>query len=168
MYDLLTPRQCVNSLFDIDLNKLHAVHIKGIIFDLDNTIVPWDSDDMCPTIAAWLDELVAAGFKVAIVSNNWNARVKAVADRFQIPFVSRAYKPAKPGFRRALRALGMSAGEAAVVGDQLLTDILGGNRMGMYTVWVKPLTAHEFIGTRVHRMVERAVVRKLQARGLMK
>ena len=168
MYDLLTPRQCVNSLFEIDLNELHAVNIKGIIFDLDNTIIPWDSDEMCPTIAAWLHELVVAGFKVAVVSNNWNTRVKAIADRFQIPFVSRAYKPAKPGFRRALRALGLTAAETAVVGDQLLTDILGGNRMGMYTVWVKPLTAHEFIGTRVLRMVERAVVRKLQARGLMK
>ncbi len=168
MFQLLTPRRCVDTLYDIDPAQLKAEGIKGIIFDLDNTIIPWDKEDMCPTIIDWLHLVVATGFKVALVSNNWNKRVKTIADQFQIPFVSRAYKPAKSGFHQALTALKLAPHETAVIGDQLLTDILGGNRMGMYTVWVKPLTAHEFIGTRLHRKVERIVVRMLKAKGLMK
>ncbi len=168
MYNLFVPRSQVESLFDIDVNELQQKGIKGIIFDLDNTIIPWDSADMCPHIAAWLHNFLAAGFKIAIVSNNWHKRVKAIADRFQLPFVSRAYKPAKSGFHQALKALELEASEAAVVGDQLLTDVLGGNRMGMYTIWVKPLTAHEFIGTRFHRKLERVAVKILKAKGLMK
>lgn len=168
MYHLLTPRQCVDTLFEIDPVQLKADGIKGIIFDLDNTIIPWDKEDMCPTISDWLHILVTAGFKIAVVSNNWNKRVKTIADRFQIPFVSRAYKPAKSGFYQALAALELNPHETAVVGDQLFTDVLGGNRMGMYTVWVKPLTAHEFIGTRLHRKAEKIVVRMLKSKGLMK
>lgn len=168
VYSLFNPRLCVTSLFDIDLNQLRQQGIKGIIFDLDNTIVPWDSADMCPKITSWLHELVVQDFKVVIVSNNWNKRVKLIADRFNLPFVSRAYKPAKRGFHQALAAMGLQAKDAAVVGDQLFTDVLGGNRMGMYTIWVKPLTSHEFIGTRVHRKLENIVIRILKEKGLMK
>lgn len=168
MYNLFVPRMQVESLFDIDIRALQQQGIKGIVFDLDNTIVPWDSTDMCPHIAAWIQDLLAAGFKIALVSNNWHKRVKAIADRFRLPFVSRAYKPAKSGFHQVLKELELAPAETAVVGDQLFTDVLGGNRMGMYTVWVKPLTAHEFIGTRMHRKLERIAVKILRAKGLMK
>lgn len=168
MYSLLTPRECVDSLFDINLDQLKSKGIRGIIFDLDNTIVPWDSADMCPKINAWLEDLMQENFAVAIVSNNWQKRVKLIANRFNLPFVSRAYKPAKSGFVQALESLQLKPEEVAVVGDQLFTDVLGGNRMGMYTIWVKPLTAHEFVGTRIHRKLERFAVRLLRAKGLLR
>ncbi len=168
MYRLLCPNLAVDSLFDIDLDDLAGQGIRGVIFDLDNTIIPWDSREMDAAIVAWLQNVLARGFKVAIVSNNWRGRVREIAARFGLPFVSRAYKPAKTGFRRALAELGLEAGEAAVVGDQLFTDVLGGNRLGLMTIWVKPLTAHEFIGTRIHRRIERLAVRMLRAKGLMK
>lgn len=168
MYRLLTPHQAVESLFDIDFDALAAAGVRGIIFDLDNTIIPWDSCVMCPAIEEWLRGVLARDFRVAIVSNNWHSRVREIADRFGLPFVSRAYKPAKTGFRRALAALGLEPGEVAVVGDQLFTDVLGGNRLGLRTIWVKPLTAHEFIGTRIHRRFERLAVRMLRAKGLLK
>ncbi|EAX47876.1 HAD superfamily (subfamily IIIA) phosphatase, TIGR01668 [Thermosinus carboxydivorans Nor1] len=168
MYRLLCPDMTVNTLHEIDLNDLERLGICGIIFDLDNTIVPWNSLEMCPRITDWLNEVQARGFKVAIVSNNWQKRVKEIAQRFNLPFVSRAYKPAKAGFRRALAVLGVQPHQAAVVGDQLFTDILGGNRLGLYTIWVKPLTTKEFIGTRIHRQFEKLAVLLLRAKGLMK
>ena len=168
MYRLLCPTLAVETLFDIDLDDLARQGVRGVIFDLDNTIIPWDSREMDATIAAWLEDVLARGFKVAIVSNNWRGRVREIAARFALPFVSRAYKPAKTGFRRALAELGLEPHEAAVVGDQLFTDVLGGNRLGLMTIWVKPLTAQEFIGTRLHRRFERLAVRMLKARGLMK
>lgn len=168
MYRLLCPNLAVDSLFAIDLDALAGQGIRGVIFDLDNTIIPWDSREMDAAIVAWLEDVLASGFKVAIVSNNWRGRVREIAARFDLPFVSRAYKPAKTGFRRALAALGLEPGEAVVVGDQLFTDVLGGNRLGLMTIWVKPLTAREFIGTRIHRRFERLAVRMLRAKGLMK
>lgn len=168
MYRLLCPNLVVDSLFEIDLDALAGQGVRGVIFDLDNTIIPWDSREMDAAIVAWLEDVLARGFKVAIVSNNWRGRVREIAARFGLPFVSRAYKPAKTGFRRALAELGIEPHEAVVVGDQLFTDVLGGNRMGLMTVWVKPLTAQEFIGTRIHRRFERLAVRMLRARGLMK
>lgn len=168
MYRLLTPHLAVESLFEIDFDALAADGVRGVIFDLDNTIIPWDSCEMCPTIEEWLRGVLDRGLKVAIVSNNWHSRVREIADRFGLPFVSRAYKPAKSGFRRALASLGLEPHETVVVGDQLFTDVLGGNRLGLRTVWVKPLTAHEFIGTRIHRYFERVAVKRLRAKGLLK
>lgn len=168
MYRLLCPHQVVDTLYDIDFDALAVRGIRGVIFDLDNTIIPWDSCEMCSDISDWLLAVIDRGFKVAIVSNNWRSRVRAIADRFGLPFVSRAYKPAKAGFRQALAALELEPHEAVVIGDQLFTDILGGNRLGLMTVWVKPLTSHEFIGTRIHRRFEKLAVRMLKAKGYMK
>lgn len=168
MYRLFCPDQVVESLFDIDLEALEREGVRGVIFDLDNTIIPWDSCEMCPTIVKWLESVISRGFRVGIVSNNWQRRVREIAARFGLPFVSRAYKPAKFGFRRALAAMDLEPCEAVVIGDQLFTDVLGGNRLGMRTIWVKPLTSREFIGTRIHRRFEKLAVRVLRAKGYWK
>lgn len=168
MYDLLCPRVMVDSVFDICLEDLKDQGIKGIIFDLDNTIIPWDSPDMCPEISNLLHNILQNGFKVAIVSNNWQKRVQAIAAMFNIPFVSRAYKPAKVGFNQALREMELPVNAVAVVGDQMFTDILGGNRMGFYTIWVKPINTKEFIGTRITRQVEKLAVHMLKSKGMLK
>jgi len=167
LYRIFCPYRVVESLYDIDFDELQAQGVRGIIFDLDNTIIPWDSADMCPDISAWLRGVMTMGFKVSIVSNNWHRRVKDIAMRFDLPFVSRAYKPAKMGFRRALAAMELEVGETAVVGDQLFTDVVGGNRLGLKTIWVKPLTSREFIGTRLQRRLEKVVVWILKAKGLL-
>jgi len=167
LYRIFCPDRVVESLYDIDFDELQDQGVRGIIFDLDNTIIPWDSADMCPDISEWLRGVVAKGFKVSIVSNNWHKRVKEIALKFDLPFVSRAYKPAKMGFRKALAAMGLEAGETAVVGDQLFTDVVGGNRLGLMTIWVKPLTTREFIGTRLQRRLEKVIVRILKAKGLL-
>jgi len=142
--------------------------INGIIFDLDNTIIPWDSPTMSPEIIQWLHALLAQGFKICLVSNNMGKRVQTIAGMFGIPFVSRAYKPAKTGFRQAIAAMELTDRQVAVVGDQLFTDVLGGNRLGLYTIWVAPLSSTEFVGTKITRRLEKLAVRMLRAKGLMK
>jgi uncharacterized protein len=168
LYHLFCPNLMVESLHDINFDELKEAGVRGVIFDLDNTIIPWDSTDMCPRISLLLREMLAKGFKVSIVSNNWHNRVKEIALQLELPFVSRAYKPAKTGFRRALAAMELEPAETVVIGDQLFTDILGGNRLGLRTIWVKPLTSREFIGTKIHRRFEKLAVRILRAKGLMK
>lgn len=168
MHTLLCPDVMVDSVFDINIDELKQQGIKGIILDLDNTIIPWDSADMCPKITDWLRNILASGFKVAIVSNNWHNRVQAIAAMFDIPFVSRAYKPAKTGFKNALQTLELSPDAVAMVGDQMFTDVLGGNRLGLYTIWVKPINTREFVGTRITRQMEKLAVRVLKAKGMLK
>jgi HAD superfamily phosphatase (TIGR01668 family) len=158
----------VDCLDDIDLAALKQAGIRGIIFDLDNTIIPWGSNVMDEKVRLWLDRLIKQGFKVSLVSNNKNKRVKEIGEKLSMPFVARALKPAKTGFRQALVQMGLAATQAAVIGDQLFTDVLGGNRLGLYTIWVRPLSSKEFIGTKVHRQFEKLAVRILKAKGLIK
>lgn len=142
--------------------------IKGIIFDLDNTIIPWDSPYMSPEMMEWIHWLIAEGFQLCLLSNNIGTRVETIAEIFNIPFVCRAYKPAKTGFRQAVVSMKLPTSQVAVVGDQLFTDVLGGNRLGLYTIWVTPLSAKEFIGTKITRQLEKITVRILKAKGLIK
>lgn len=168
MYQLLCPDLIIKSLFEIEAHILKQQGIKGLIFDLDNTIIPWDSPTMSPEISQWLTDLLAQGFRICLVSNNMGKRVRNIAKIFGIPFVARAYKPSKSGFRQAMAVMGLTAEEVAVVGDQLFTDVLGGNRLGLFTIWVTPLTAKEFIGTRITRQLEKIAVGMLRTKGLIK
>lgn len=168
MLRLICPRLVVDSLQEINCNELAKSGIKGIVFDLDNTIIPWDSSEMRPKESEWLGTLIGQGFKLCLVSNNWNQRVKEIADLFSIPFISRAYKPAKNGFRKAANIMELAPEEVAVIGDQLYTDILGGNRIGMFTIWVPPLSSREFIGTKITRQLEKLTIRILKSKGLIK
>ncbi len=168
MYNLFCPKCIVDSLFDIDLNQLKALGIRGFILDLDNTIIPWDSKEMSLEITAWIQMLKTEGFQICIVSNNYDKRVKAIAALFAIPYISRAYKPLKGGFRHGLEVMDLNPKEVAVIGDQMFTDMLGGNRLGLYTIWVKPLNAKEFFGTRISRQFEKIVVYLLKTKGFIK
>jgi len=162
---LLTPNMVVNTLYDIKIAELKQQGICGIAFDLDNTIVPWNSQEICPEVLAWLNSLALQEFKLCLVSNNSKGRVSKVAQQCNIPFVAKALKPSRSGFRQAAQTMGLPPANVAVVGDQLFTDILGGNRLGMVTVWVKPLTTTEFVGTKITRQLEKLAVRLLKAAG---
>ena len=165
MLKLLVPCMVENTLYDIKLTELKQRGIRGIVFDLDNTIIPWNSPDICPEVLIWLNHLAAQDFKLCLVSNNGKGRVGKIAAQCGAPFVARALKSARSGFRQAARNMGLSPDTVAVVGDQLFTDILGGNRLGMVTIWVKPLTTKEFVGTKITRQLEKLAVRLLKASG---
>ncbi|SMD06671.1 YqeG family HAD IIIA-type phosphatase [Sporomusa malonica] len=165
MLTLLVPCLAVNTLYDINLDMLKQRGICGIVFDLDNTIIPWNSPDLCPDIHFWLNQLSGQGFKICLVSNNGKRRVRQIAAQCGAPFVARALKPSRTGFRQAVQTMGLTPAEVAVVGDQLFTDILGGNRLGLFTIWVKPLASQEFIGTKITRQLEKLAIRLLKSTG---
>lgn len=161
---LLCPRLYVNSVQQIDLEALWLAGIKGIIVDLDNTLVPWNEDAEYPEAVAWLAKVKDAGFKVCIVSNNRPRRAQTLAGTFDVPFIWQAVKPRRRAFRKAMRMMELSSSQTAVVGDQVFTDILGGNRLCLYTILVRPLKKQEFIGTRLVRQVEKIVLYLLRKR----
>ncbi|MHB8169976.1 MAG: YqeG family HAD IIIA-type phosphatase [Thermincolia bacterium] len=160
MVSLLYPDWHVSSIACIDLGELQCKGIKGIVFDLDNTIISWGDRDFSPTVMAWFKELKAKGFRLCILSNNTSGRVRGLARVLGIPAIPRAIKPRKKAFKKALLLLGTRPEETAVIGDQVFTDIFGGNRLGLYTILVFPMSRDEFIGTKLVRRIERLVLKK--------
>jgi len=97
---------------------------------------------------------------MCFVSNNTDLRVKEIADRVNIPFIARAKKPRRRSFRKAMALMDTKPEHTAVVGDQIFTDILGGNRLGLFTVLVSPISRKEFIGTRLVRILEKIILER--------
>lgn len=165
---LLCPSKWVPSVWHIAPRELKDQGISAILVDLDNTLVPWRSYDIPSEVKEWLRAVHESGLKVCIVSNtHYSRRLQRLAEDLGVPYVRRIMKPRRGGFREALRLLGCQPAEAVVVGDQIFTDILGGNRMGLRTILVKPLSKREFLGTKLSRAVERILLWVFRRRGLL-
>lgn len=161
----LTPDLYLDTVYDLDVKKLKNKGINTIITDLDNTLVGWNDPDPDAKLVKWFNMLKKEGFKIAIVSNNGENRVAYFAKQVDLPFISKAQKPRRSPFRRAMELLESTTRETAVLGDQIFTDVLGGNRTGLFTVLVIPINPKEFIGTKVVRQCEKIVLRYLAKKG---
>lgn len=164
---ILRPAEYHKSIFEIDLERLRQKGYRAIMLDLDNTLVRWNHPDPTPGLQEWLRRVQALGFCVCIVSNNSGSRVSEFAAKVSVPFVPAAAKPRRKGFREAMERFGVSPHETVVVGDQIFTDILGGNRAGAYTILVVPIDPKEFFLTQIVRRVERRVLRYMRRKGLL-
>jgi len=140
--------------------------VRGVLVDLDNTLLPWNSSEIPPAHCAWLEEARARGISVCVISNNHTTRVEGALRELGIPYVSSARKPLRIGFVRALRRLGLPPEACIVVGDQLLTDVWGAHRMGMRAALVRPVVPTDGPHTRVNRFFERRLRRLLERFGL--
>lgn len=166
MLKKLIPRQQVNSIYDIDLQELWKQGYRGIITDLDNTLVGAKAPLATSELTDWLKVVSQIGFRVVVVSNNKRTRVTKFAEPLSLPFIFRAKKPIGLSFRRALRIMNVSAGQAVVIGDQMLTDVLGGNRMGLYTIMVLPISPKdEGFFTKINRRLEKAALTMMRRLG---
>lgn len=167
MLQILCPDDLAASVLDIDLDRLKARGISGMILDLDNTLLAWGNDDIPPEAAAWIAKARAKGFALCIASNGVASRVEQIAARLGIPAISKAVKPRKKPFRQALEILQLPPEKVAVVGDQMFTDVLGGNRMRLYTILINPVSRRELGTTRMVRKVERRVIARLYRKGYL-
>lgn len=162
MFSFLYPRLYVNSILDIPLKRLRELNIRAFILDLDNTVTEWNSREVRKEISQWFMLIKQEGFEACILSNNGEERVLAVAENLDIPYVYRAQKPRRGGYYRAMSIMGVTARETAVVGDQIFTDVLGGNRAGLFTILVRPIARKEFMGTKISRSAEFFILRHLR------
>ena len=168
MLKKLCPKIQADSILDLDPAYLRDIGIKGIIFDLDNTLVEWKRDQLTPEVIALIERFKTEGFKLCILSNALEYRVEAVAQVLGVPYVSRAVKPRKSPFRKALEMMGTTPQTTAIVGDQLFTDILGGNRMKLCTIWTPPISNTEFFSTRIVRCLEQLVLKRFRKKGIIR
>jgi uncharacterized protein len=160
--NLLIPDLSLANIFEINVEMLEKQGIKGIITDMDNTLVPWSDRAVYPRLADWFKGLKSRGFKLIIVSNNSKDKGGKLARELDIPAIWYAIKPRRRAFRRALEIMQLRPDEVAVVGDQLFTDVLGGNRLGLFTIHVDPISEKEFFSTKLMRMMERFLFRNLR------
>lgn len=166
LYKLIMPKEFVFSVFDITPEKLKKAGIRGIITDLDNTLIEWNRADATEELIEWFKKMHDAGIQIVILSNNKEPRVKKFADPLGIPYIYRARKPLTIGFKRALELLKMRPEEVLMLGDQMLTDMMGANRKKLHTILVKPVAQSDGLVTRFNRFIERRVYKYLSKKGI--
>ncbi len=166
---LLVPGAVVVRVTAIPEEALRARGIRGLIIDLDNTLAHWNESGCATDVADWLRRLKDGGIGVCIVSNNGVERVRTFCEALDMDliWIAHAGKPARRAYQQARERLGVRSDEVAVIGDQIFTDVFGGNRAGLFTVLVRPLGRREFPATRLVRMVEGLWLRRLQRRGAL-
>jgi len=165
LLSLLTPKQIVNRIWEVDPAALAGAGVRGLVLDLDNTLTEWNRPQFVAGVQDWLAAARQAGLGLCIASNAaGESRVQALADRVGAHCIVRAGKPRRGAYLRAAERMGTSPQSTAVIGDQIFTDILGGNRAGMTTILVRPFNRRDFPATKVMRVLEWFVLRWLARR----
>ncbi len=139
MLTLFYPKTVLDNVFELTPERLRAAGFTAIFCDLDDTLSPYNVTRATPELQAWTDRLKAGGIALCILTNGKTKRVTPMCRELGVPCVPLAMKPTPFGFWRALRRMGVKRHQALVVGDQIFTDVIGGNSAGLYTVLVQPL-----------------------------
>jgi HAD superfamily phosphatase (TIGR01668 family) len=154
----LQPDYYYSSLFAVDLAMLEALGIRGVVIDLDNTILPRDTNELEGRAHDWVAD-ARARFEVMIVSNNTHAYPKDIAAQLGLPILTNALKPMPRAFLAAMRRMGTTRKTTAVIGDQLFTDVIGGNLAGATTILVDPLVEKDLPHTVALRKLTAPIIR---------
>ena len=158
------PNEYHQTIFDIDFKALKEKEIHYVLIDLDNTLIPYDKHVASEKIIVLMKKLKELAFEVMIISNNKQKRVKAFCDNLGCDYIYSARKPFKYGFKKALKKLNHPPkNQVALIGDQFMTDVFGGNRMGFYTIVVDAIKRKsEKWYTKLNRRLERRVLERLK------
>lgn len=156
----LYPKEYVDSIFSIDYEKLKGLGITTLIYDIDNTLAPFDVQEPDEELIAHLKSLTDGGFNIGLVSNNKAERVTLFNKNLNYNVVFKAGKPKKSGLLKSIRYFKETPQNIALIGDQIFTDVLGGNRLGMYTILVKPIADRDEFTVRLKRGIEKLVINR--------
>lgn len=157
MFQRFYPDSYVDSAYEIDYEALYGKGYRGVIFDIDNTLVPHGAPADERSIAL-MRRLSRIGYQVMMLSNNKEPRVKMFCDAAGTKYIYRANKPFEAGYRTAMKRMGTIPGNTLFVGDQLFTDVWGAKKAGMTTYLVKPIHPKEEIQIVIKRFFEKIVL----------
>lgn len=157
MRHFLYPDEYLPSAYQIDYDALYKKGFRGLIFDIDNTLVPHGApaDDRAVALFAHLREL---GFDSVLLSNNKEPRVKMFSDRTGTRYIFKAGKPKPGNYRRAMELMGTDCGNTVFIGDQIFTDVAGAKLAGIYSILVEPIHPKEEIQIVIKRYFEKIVL----------
>lgn len=154
------PDMYQKSIYTVNYQRLWDRGIRCLLLDLDNTCVPYREKKACLELKELFDKLTALGFKVIIFSNSPKRRLVRFCD-LGVEYNSFSMKPFSFNFYKVLRKYGYDKGEVAIIGDQIFTDVFGGNKVGILTCLVDPLTDIDMMATKVTRFLENRQIKKL-------
>lgn len=154
------------SIYTIDYDKLKKMGITCLLFDLDNTLVPFDVKEANEKIKNLFELLKEKGFQVVIFSNSPKSRLEPFKNYLEVDCSASSKKPFKTGFLKILSEYKVDENQVAIIGDQILTDIIGGNRIGITTILVNPISTHDAFWTKFNRFREKIIIKKLRNRNL--
>ena len=157
---VLQPKVMVRRVTDLDEEFFQSRGIRAVVLDVDNTLTTHSNPVPAPGIPEWIGRMKAAGLELTILSNNYRERVEPFARRLGMDFVSMACKPLTIGLTRACRRYGLKPRQVCLVGDQIFTDIVGGNLKGVLTVLVEPYELEHKWSFRLKRRLERPIIRR--------
>jgi HAD superfamily phosphatase (TIGR01668 family) len=152
---ILKPFKVVDKVIDADYCMLWQAGKRGLLIDADNTLLPWGTLALPPGYREWLEGAKKQGFRIVVFTNNGAARSQRIKEVLLLPIVFGWVKPWPWGMTRALRELGLPRQQVLLLGDQIFTDILGANLMGIDSVLVTPLSQKEHGWTALMRKLER-------------
>lgn len=162
--DKYIPDMYKKNIFDVDYNKLKKEKIKCIIFDLDNTLLIFDEQKVSNDVIELIKKL-KEDFDIVVMSNNFKRRISSICDIFSIDFVSFSLKPLSKGFNEVKRRYKYKNSEMCIIGDQIISDILGGKKAKIMTILVDPLSSKDLKITKINRILERYILKKLKNMG---
>ena len=157
LFQKFYPKEYVDSTYGIDFSELYKKGYRGILFDIDNTLVPHDAPAEARSIELF-EQLHAMGFATCLISNNKEPRVKPFAEAMKTTYVYKANKPSRKGYEEGMRRMGTNLENTLFIGDQLFTDVYGANRTGLYSILVKPMNPKEEIQIVLKRYLEKIVL----------
>ena len=159
---LITPNAYLKNVQEITIEFLQKNEIEALILDVDNTLIDYYKN-LSEDVIKWSNNLKENGIKLFILSNtNQKEKVQTVAKKLNLPFINFAKKPSKSGFLKVQKELKINSRNIGVVGDQIFTDIIGGNRCKMFTILVDPVTEKDYWYTAWKRPIENLIKQKLK------
>lgn len=165
MRKIFTPDYYIKSYKNLNIDRLRQQQIKVLVCDIDNTLVAHDEAYPDEHVKAFIQRVKDAGIRVVLVSNNVKERVETFAKELDVKTYPFAKKPLKITYLKMMKDCGCEPKEIAVLGDQLLTDMLGANRVGFYTILTHPVAQKDLTCTKINRVVENMVFGLLKAKG---
>ena len=157
MFRCFFPDEYLDSAYEIDYERLYEEGYRGLIYDIDNTLVPHGAPADERAIALF-ERLRRIGFGYCLLSNNQIDRVAPFADEIQAGYIENAHKPSVKNYRKAMELLGTDTGNTIFIGDQLFTDVYGAKRTGIGNILVKPIHPKEEIQIVLKRYLEKIVL----------
>lgn len=161
---ILYPDFYLKDVTKITLEMLQKNDIRGLILDVDNTLIDYNRN-MDKKVKLWVDDLKKQDIKFCIVSNtNKHDKVKKVSEELDIPYFYFAKKPLKKGFLNAKKEMNLEEKNIAAVGDQIMTDVIGANRCKMFSILVEPISEKDILLTKVKRPIENFIINRYLAK----
>ena len=154
---LLKPDIKLHGITDITVELLNKFNIKALLLDVDNTMSTHHGTVLTDGLPEWISYMQQSGIKLMVLSNSKKQRIAPFAKRIGLPFISLGCKPLPTGYIRGVKALGEKRKNVAIVGDQIFTDVLGGNAVGVKTILLTPIKLEDGFSFKVRRNLEKKV-----------